>query len=488
MPNTNEQPMRVRFAPSPTGHLHIGGARTALFNWLLAKQQGGTFILRIEDTDLQRSTDESATAILESMQWLGMDWDEGPQKPGPNAPYFQSQRLHTYIEHAERLLTTGHAYRCYCTAEEQEQRRKEAEAKVLDPKYGGHCRHLTPEQCQTFEAEGRTSVIRFRMPEGITLVRDSVRGTVEFQNELLDDFVLIKSDGMPTYNFAVVVDDALMTMTHVIRGDDHLSNTPRQVLLYEAFGYPVPEFAHIPMILGADKTRLSKRHGATSVLQYRDEGYLPQALVNYLALLGWSYDASSTLFTTDELIEKFSLKKVSKNPAVFDPKKLEWVNGQYIRQLGRDEFVNQVIPFLVGAGLIDASSAQERREWLSALLGLVQEKVKTLVQVIDHVAVFFANELHYEADAMSAAALTDIKRQFLNELATALDTLGDYSVGTIEVAYRALCEKLNLPFKETVQPVRVALTGRTVSPGLFDTIHLFGREVAAGRLRAFADQ
>lgn len=487
MSTTNGQPMRVRFAPSPTGYLHIGGARTALFNWLLAKQQGGTFILRIEDTDLQRSTEESASAILESMQWLGMDWDEGPLKPGPNAPYFQSQRLHTYIEHAERLLASGHAYKCYCTAEELEAQRKEAVAQGLDPKYSGRCRDLTPEQCQAYEAAGRKPVIRFRIPDGVTVVRDSVRGTVEFQNELLDDFVLIKSDGMPTYNYAVVIDDALMAMTHVIRGDDHLSNTPRQVLLYEAFGYPVPEFAHIPMILGPDKTRLSKRHGATSVLQYRDEGYLPQALVNYLALLGWSYDASSTLFSTDELIEKFSLKKVSKNPAVFDPKKLEWMNGQYIKQLSRDEFVDQALPFLKKAGLIDAEAAQARRGWLLALLGLVQEKIKTLEQVVDHVAVFFAHEVTYEPDAVSAAALTDLKRQFLRDLASDLSGLSDYSAASVEAAYRARCEQLGLPFKDTVQPVRVALTGRTVSPGLFDTIYLFGRETVIKRLSAFAN-
>lgn len=487
MPEINGQPMRVRFAPSPTGYLHIGGARTALFNWLLAKQQGGTFILRIEDTDLQRSTEESAAAILESMQWLGMDWDEGPLKPGPNAPYFQSQRLHTYTEHAERLLVSGHAYKCYCTAEELEAQRQEAVAKGLDPKYSGRCRDLTPEQCQAYEAEGRAPVLRFRIPAGVTVVRDMVRGTVEFQNELLDDFVLIKSDGMPTYNYAVVIDDALMAMTHVIRGDDHLSNTPRQVLLYQAFGYPIPEFAHIPMILGADKTRLSKRHGATSVLQYRDEGYLPQALVNYLALLGWSYDASSTLFSLDELIEKFSLKKVSKNPAVFDPKKLEWMNAQYIKQLTRDEFVDQCLPFLERAGLIDSAAAQVRRPWLMALLGLVQEKIKTLPQVIDHVAVFFADEVQYEPEAVRTASLTDLKRQFVRELAAELETLTDYSAGTIETLYRALCERLELPFKETVQPVRVALTGRTVSPGLFDTIYLFGRETVVKRLRAFAD-
>ncbi len=486
MSNINGQPMRVRFAPSPTGYLHIGGARTALFNWLLAKQQGGTFILRIEDTDLQRSTEESASAILESMQWLGMDWDEGPLKPGPNAPYFQSQRLHTYREHAERLLASGHAYRCYCTAEELEEQRKAAVAKGLDPKYSGRCRDLTREQCQTYENEGRTPVIRFRIPDGVTVVKDAVRGTVEFQNELLDDFVLIKSDGMPTYNYAVVIDDALMAMTHVIRGDDHLSNTPRQVLLYQAFGYPVPEFAHIPMILGADKTRLSKRHGATSVLQYRDEGYLPQALVNYLALLGWSYDASSTLFTIPELIEKFTLKKVSKNPAVFDPKKLEWMNGQYIKQLTRDEFVDQALPFLQQAGLIDVATAAERREWLAQLLGLVQEKIKTLAQVVDHVAVFFADQVTYEPEAVTAAALTDLKRQFLRELAVDIGNLSDYSPAAIEAAYRALCDKIGLPFKETVQPVRVALTGRTVSPGLFDTIHLFGRDEATKRLAAFA--
>ncbi|MFY9204018.1 MAG: glutamate--tRNA ligase, partial [Limnochordia bacterium] len=337
--------VRVRFAPSPTGYLHVGGARTALFNYLYAKHHHGVFVLRIEDTDLARSTEASTRAILDSMAYLGLDWDEGPEKGGDYGPYFQSQRLELYKEYAEKLLSMGRAYECYCTPEELDQIRQEAAAQGRDPKYDGRCRNLTDTQRREFVRQGRKPVIRFKADfEGTTLVDDLIRGQVIFDNNQLDDFVIIKSDGMPTYNFAVVIDDALMRITHVIRGEDHLSNTPKQIQIYQALGFAVPQFAHIPMILGPDRTRLSKRHGATSVGQFQEEGYLAEAMVNYLALLGWAYDDSQTIFSKTELIEKFSLSKVSKNPAVFDLAKLQWMNGVYIRELSLDELYQRTLP------------------------------------------------------------------------------------------------------------------------------------------------
>ena len=349
MSNSN---IRVRFAPSPTGYLHVGGARTALYNWLLARQMQGVFVLRVEDTDLQRSTEESVEGILEGMRFLGLTWDEGP--------IFQSDRLDIYREYAQQLLDTGRAYECFCTPEELDQMRKELAAQKLDPKYDGRCRHLTEEQKEAYRQQGRKSVIRFKhKEEGKTEVRDLTHGTVVFDNSQLDDFVIIKSDGMPTYNFAVVIDDATMDITHVIRGEDHLSNTPKQIQIYEALGFQVPEFAHIPMILGPDKARLSKRHGATSVTQFRDEGYLPEAMLNYLALLGWGYDDSQTVFSVDELIEKFSLERVSKNPAVFDIKKLEWLNGLYIRELTIEQLYELTLPYLQKEGLVGTSLSEQ---------------------------------------------------------------------------------------------------------------------------------
>ncbi len=329
--------MILRFAPSPTGFLHIGGARTALFNWLLARNKGGKFILRIEDTDQVRSTKESIDAILEGMTWLGLDWDEGP--------IYQTDRITMYREHAERLIREGKAYYCYCTPEELEEKRQKALQEKRKPKYDGHCRNLES------PIPGRTPAIRFKAPqEGKTVLPDLIKGTMEFDNAEMDDLVILRSDGWPTYNFSVVVDDATMGITHVIRGDDHVNNTPRQILLYQAFGYPLPQFAHVPMILGADKARLSKRHGATSVMAYKDMGYLPQALVNYLVRLGWSH-GDQEVFTKEELIRNFSLENVGKSAAVFNQEKLNWLNGVYIRQEKPEILAELLLPFLEGKGL-----------------------------------------------------------------------------------------------------------------------------------------
>ena len=354
----------LRFAPSPTGFLHIGGARTALFNWLLARNQGGKFILRIEDTDQVRSTKESIDAILDSMTWLGLDWDEGP--------IYQTDRLSIYREHVDRLLREGKAYPCYCTPEELEERRQLALKEKRKPKYDGHCRNLRG------PIPGRTPAIRFQAPQaGKTVLHDLIKGTIEFDNLEMDDLVILRSDGWPTYNFSAVIDDATMGITHVIRGDDHVNNTPRQILLYQALGYPLPQFAHVPMILGADKARLSKRHGATSVMAYKEMGYLPQALVNYLVRLGWSY-GDQEVFTKEELIQKFSLENVGKSAAVFNAEKLLWLSGVYIRQEKAETLAELLLPFLQARGLIPRSSA-----WLIEVVKTLQERSKTLVEMAD---------------------------------------------------------------------------------------------------------
>src|SRR3989338_4953343 len=364
------QNVRVRFAPSPTGFLHIGGVRTALFNWLFARHNNGVFILRIEDTDQSRSTDESIKAIIEGMHWIGLDWDEGP--------YRQTERMDIYKSHVEKLLNEGNAYHCYCTPEELEERRKIALSEKRIPKYDGRCRELK------VPVQGRRPAVRFKAPhEGETVVDDIVKGRVVYENAQLDDLIIMRSDGWPTYNLCVVVDDATMGITHVIRGDDHLNNTPRQIQLYQAFGYPLPIFAHVPMILGADKKRLSKRHGATSVMAYKDMGYLPEALVNYLVRLGWSYK-DQEIFTHQELIEAFSLENCSGSAGVFNPEKLLWLNGVYIRQEKPETLAELVLPFLKNKGIENIS-----HEILLEGIKISQEKVKTIVEFVEMVDFFF---------------------------------------------------------------------------------------------------
>jgi glutamyl-tRNA synthetase len=368
--------VRVRFAPSPTGYLHVGGARTALYNYLFARGQGGTFVLRIEDTDAARSTDESVTAILDSMRWLGLEWDEGPDVGGPFGPYFQSQRRDLYRRWADALLESGRAYRCYCTAAELEARREQQLARGEPPRYDVRCRGLDESQRSALEAEGRTPAVRFALPDaGETAWDDVVRGRVAFQNDQLDDFVALRSDGLPTYNFACVVDDHAMEITHVVRGDDHISNTPRQILLYQALGWTPPAFAHVPMILGSDGTRLSKRQGAVSVAAYRELGYLPSALDNFLALLGWAFDGKRELFTLDELVRSFQLERVGSNPAVFNLQKLEWINAQHLKMLTEEQRVALARAYLESRG---HDFSRRSPEWIAALVRAIGDRLKTL--------------------------------------------------------------------------------------------------------------
>ncbi|NMB13174.1 MAG: glutamate--tRNA ligase [Firmicutes bacterium] len=480
--------VRTRFAPSPTGYLHVGGARTALFNWLYARHHRGTFVLRIEDTDLERSTEESVTGILEGLDWLGLTWDEGPLRGGDFGSYFQSERLDIYRQYVQRLLEEDKAYYCYCTPEELKARRQDAFTQGKDPKYDRRCANLTTTERQALKAEGREPVVRFRSSDsGNTEVDDLIRGKIVFDNQMLDDFVILKSDGMPTYNFAVVIDDHLMQITHVIRGDDHISNTPRQIQVYEALGFPVPEFAHLPMILGSDKTRLSKRHGATSVTEYRDAGFLPEALVNYLALLGWSYSATDTLFTTEELIEKFSLDRVSRNPAVFDMKKLEWMNGVYLRELDPERLTDLVIPELQKEGLLPETIDGPTRERVKKIALSLQSRIRTLAEFVPSSRYFFVDEIEYDAAAVEKFLYRDYVPDMFGLLLDRLMKTEPFTEANIEKAFLEVQEQVNRKLGDVIQPVRVAITGTRVSPGMYEVLAALGRARTCHRLKTAAE-
>lgn len=459
--------VRVRFAPSPTGYLHIGGVRTALFNWLFARRHQGTFILRIEDTDQERSTDEAIQAILDGMRWVGLDWDEGP--------FRQTERMDLYRRHATQLFEQGKAYWCVCTAEELEARRKEALAKGQSQKYDGRCR-----------AKGITkptggAALRFKAPqEGETVIDDLVKGKVVFDNTVLDDLIVLRSNGYPTYNFAVVVDDALMGITHVIRGDDHLTNTPRQVPIFQALGFAVPKFGHLSMILGSDKARLSKRHGATSVLAYRDMGYLPEAVVNYLVRLGWSH-GDQELFTRQELIEKFDFKHVQSSSAVFNQEKMVWVNEQYIKQSEPSHVARLLIPFLEQAGLKEAAKAVSS-DWLAKLVVMVRERTKTLVEMVTWVTPYFGQDVAMD-EAAAKKFLTPAMAPALVKLVARFEAEPAFHKEQWETIFKQVMEEQGMKMGQLAQPVRVALTGRTASPGLFEVMDLLGRDRTLVRLK-----
>src|SRR3989337_1332762 len=455
--------IRTRFAPSPTGYLHIGGARTCVFNWLFARNQKGKFILRIEDTDVARSTEESTQAILDGIQWLGLDWDEGP--------YYQSKRFDMYREHAYKLIEMDKAYKCYCTAEELEQRRKDALAQGKPPKYDGRCRNNPPSPPLT--KGGFT--IRFKVLPGTTLVKDVIKGNVAFDNNEIEDLIILRSDGTPTYNLCVVVDDATMEITHVIRGDDHLNNTPKQIMMYEAFGYHVPVFAHLPMILGSDKTRLSKRHGATSVMAYKEMGYLPHALVNYLARLGWSH-GDQEIFSLEELTQKFSLENVGKSSGVFNPEKLLWLNAHYIKESRLEYIAKLLIPFLEAKGL-----KIEGEEKLKMAVKTLQERSKTLLEMADSAVFYFKKEILYEEKAAQKFLTRDMLEIF-KELVYRMDGLANFAHSAIEAVFDDMVSKKSVKLGKIAQPVRVALTGGTVSPGIFEVIETLGKDETITRL------
>ncbi|HKZ58021.1 MAG TPA: glutamate--tRNA ligase [Thermodesulfovibrionales bacterium] len=458
--------IRVRFAPSPTGHLHLGGARTALFNYLFARHNKGTFILRIEDTDRTRSTEEYIEAIIEGMKWLDLDWDEGP--------YRQMDRFNIYKDYADKLLREGKAYYCYCSPEELEKRRQEALAQGKTPKYDGRCKLLKE------PITDRIPAIRFMMPqEGETVVNDLIRGMVVFENAQLDDLIIMRSDGTPTYNFTVVVDDVDMGITHVIRGDDHLNNTPKQLHIYKAFGYGIPAFAHLPMILGHDKARLSKRHGATSVTSYKDMGYLSDAFVNYIVRLGWAH-GDQEIFTRDELVEYFSLEDVGKSAAVFNPEKLLWLNSQYIMKTPTEELIEMVMPFLVREMIIQKDQTLDK-EWLSKAIDTLKERAKTLVELAHSLRFYIAEDIEYEEKAKTKF-LNEKNLPYLLDVKDAVKGIDNFVAPEIEKVFVSLVEKHKTKLGNIAQPVRVAITGKTESPGIFEVLEIVGKEKTLKRL------
>jgi len=448
--------VRLRFAPSPTGYLHVGGARTALFNWLLARKQHGTFVLRIEDTDVTRSTQESVDAIFEGMKWLGLDWDEGP--------FFQSDYFPVYKEYIQTLLDTGKAYKCYCSVEELEAKREKALKEGGKPKYDGTCRDLPPSG-----DDGRPYVVRFRTPkEGTTSWNDLIKGKVSFENSELDDLIIQRTDGTPTYNFVVVIDDVTMKITTVIRGDDHVNNTPRQILVYQALGAPVPVFAHVPMILGADKARLSKRHGATSVMAYRDMGFLPEAMVNYLVRLGWSC-GDEEIFSLQDLIEKFSIENVGRSAGVFNPDKLLWLNAHYIKTGDPVRLAGLLMPFLMDRGVDPEKGGPD----LVAAIKTLQERAKTMLELADGALFYYKDELCYDEQGVAKFFNADtpaLLRALVGKLAAqpSLDAAG------IEKAFKELMEEKGIKLGQVGPAVRLALSGSTASPGIYEMIEVLG--------------
>ena len=471
---------RVRFAPSPTGYLHVGGARTALFNWLYARRFGGTFVLRIEDTDVERSSTDMVGGILDGLRWLGLDWDEGPGVGGPYGPYFQSERLDRYRNAATRLVADGAAYYCYCSPERLRDERDRAEQRGEAWRYDRTCLALPPERIAELEAVGAPRAIRFRVPATSTAFDDVVHGPIEFDAGSIEDFVIVRSDGNPTYHLSVVVDDVDMRISHVIRGDDHVSNTPKHILLFEALGAAPPVFAHVPLILGIDKKRLSKRHGATSVTEYRRQGYLSEAMVNFLALLGWSPGGDRELMSTADLIESFSLEGISGGNAVFNTEKLDWMNGQYIAHLPIADLLCAVEPFLVEAGLLGATRPTDA--WLSRLLELLQPRAKRLGEFADMARPFLRETVEYEPEALEKHVSTPEARDHLAALAEALRTVDPFEESGVEAAVRGTATERGLKAGTLIHATRVALTGRTTSPGIFEVLVLLGRERSIERL------
>ncbi len=474
--------IRVRFAPSPTGYLHVGGARTALFNWLYARRHGGRFILRIEDTDTERSSDDMTAGILSSMRWLGLDWDEGPEVGGPHAPYLQSARRDRHLAHARELVDRGAAYYCYCTTGALQAKRAAAEAAGGAWMYDRTCQALSPREVAAREAAGEPRVVRVLVPEADTSFDDQVHGRISVPHTTIEDFVIVRSDGSPTYQLSVVSDDIDMQVTHVVRGDDHISNTPKQILLYRALGAPVPVFAHVPLILGPDKKRLSKRHGATAVGEYETQGYLPDAMVNFLALLGWSPGSGDQeLFSRDELVAKFTLEGISGGNAVFNPDKLDWFNQQYIAKMAGDEFVEAVRPHLTAAGLwrddVD-------RAWLVAVLALIKPRSKRLTDVAPQFALFVTDAVERDRAAMTKHLGDDVARANLAALRDRLSEVTPFSAAAIEPVLRALADERGIKAGALIHAARVAVTGQTVSPGIFEVLELVGRERVRARIDA----
>jgi len=475
--------VRVRFAPSPTGYPHVGNIRTALFNWLFARHQGGSFIVRIEDTDAARKVEGAEEVILSGLRWLGMDWDEGPGVGGECGPYYQSQRLELYRQAAERLIAQGDAYYCYCSSERLAEMRAEQAKRKQPPGYDRRCRDMSPQERAQKEAEGITPVVRFKAPlEGQTPFDDLIRGEVVFENSTIDDFVLLKSDGYPTYHLANIVDDHLMGITHVLRAEEWLSSTSRHLLLYRALGYEPPRFAHMPMILGPDRSKLSKRHGAVSITEYQEQGYLAEAMLNFLALLGWSLDDKTEIMSRQELIANFSLERVSKTAAIFNQEKLGWMNGVYIRDLSLDGFIERAMPFLE-KGLPSEVKRPLPVEYIRRFMPFIQERARTLAEVPE-LSEFFFVEPDYDAVLLIGKKMTrELSAGVLENALSELEPLALFEEESLEGVLRPMAEKLGLKTGQLFGTLRVAVTGRTAAPPLFQTMTVLGKEVCVRRIK-----
>lgn len=475
--------IRVRFAPSPTGSLHIGGARTALYNWLFARKNNGNFILRVEDTDLNRSTESSVADIIDGLQWLGLDWDEGPDNGGSYGPYRQSERLPIYQEYLQKLLSEGKAYYCFCTSEDIQEQRTQCEMEKKNYKYNGACRCLSSEVVKEKLRLGIPAVIRIKVPqEGSTIVEDLIRGKVVFNNDLIEDFIIAKSDGWPTYNFAVVVDDHLMEISHVIRAEEHLSNTPKQVILYEALGFKLPQFAHVSMILSPERSKLSKRHGATSVQEFREQGFLPEALLNYLVLLGWSPGTDIDLLSLEEMLAYFDINKMSKSPAVYDIEKLNWMNGQYLDGYDPENIYDLLIK-LTKDSEIGKKIAEHSKEYTLQVIKLLRSRVKNIKEIAIAGEYFFAEIREFNTQGVKKHFDRQDSIENLNKILEITENLNSFESTAIEKAFRETADNLGIKAAVLIHPARLAVTGQTATPGLFEVMEVLGKQVCIERLK-----
>ena len=479
---TTTKPVRVRFAPSPTGYLHIGGARTALFNWLFAKRHNGTFILRIDDTDEQRSTESSMKQIYESLNWLGFNWDEGEKVGGPYGPYIQSERRSIYQEYIEKLIESGHAYYCYCNSDELAQMRQLAKDENRPFHYNRKCLHLTKKSQKLMVEQGRKPVIRFKVPDQTVSFDDLILGRISTESDTLQDEVIVKSNGSPLYNLTSIVDDHEMKISHIIRGADHLSNTPKQVLLAQALELDMPQFAHLPMVLGSSKgEKLSKRHGATSIEQYRNEGYLPQAMINFLVRLGWSLDDTTEIFSVSELTQNFDIGRVGKSGSVFDIKKLRWLNGHYINQLNLPERTSAVIPFLQPLCSIDSTELEVNR--LEAIVSVIDDRLITLADIKEHAYHFFKDDFAYDPKGIKKWLSKDGSISLLQMLHDAMEKINTFDEKSVETAIWSIVDSLGIKKVEGLQPIRMAISGMTSGPSLFEMVILVGQSETLKRIK-----
>lgn len=477
--------VRVRYAPSPTGEPHVGNIRTALFNWLFARHMGGAFVVRIEDTDVARQAPGALEAIMEGLRWLNIDWDEGPEVGGPFGPYIQSQRLDLYSEAAAQLIKDGHAYQCYCSPQRLQEMREDQATNKKNIGYDRLCRELDENEATSFQAKGRPFVVRFKIPlEGETTFHDAIRGDVKFAHQTMDDFVILKSDGYPTYHLANVVDDSSMAISHVLRSDEWVSSTPKHVLLYDALGYEKPTFAHLPIILGPDRSKLSKRHGAVSVLHYRAMGFLPDAMLNFLVLLGWSLDDHTEIFSRADMIRHFSIERIGRAGAIFSHDKLTWMNGVYVRQLSHEDLAH-CIRDLLDERLPTVVPRPISEEYIEAIVPLVQERLKTLIDAPSLMEFFFLDELDYPRDELIQKGLDKTSTEtVLNEVLQLLSGINAWSAQGLENELRSLAERLQIKTGQLFGSIRVALTGRKAAPPLFETMEVLGQDRCIRRLKA----